>query len=69
MTKFLLRDGSLIDVETEMAKVTWPGRSDVVRSTIIISIMTAVLALVIFLVDSAILGARGLVYSLGAGGS
>jgi preprotein translocase SecE subunit len=41
----------LIEVEQEMVKVTWPARSEVVRSTVIITIMTVVMALMIFLVD------------------
>jgi len=41
----------LIEVEHEMARVTWPGRSEVVRATIVISIMTVVLSLLIFAVD------------------
>ncbi|MDA3959298.1 MAG: preprotein translocase subunit SecE [Planctomycetota bacterium] len=41
----------MIEVEQEMARVTWPGRPEVVRATIIITIMTIVLALIIFLVD------------------
>ncbi len=42
----------LIEVEKEMTKVDWPDRPTVIRSTIVISIMTAVLATLIFLVDS-----------------
>jgi preprotein translocase subunit SecE len=41
----------LIEVEQEMLKVTWPAQNEVVRSTIIIAIMTLILAAVIFLVD------------------
>lgn len=42
----------LIEVEHEMMKVTWPGQSEIVRSTIAISIMTVILALLILAVDS-----------------
>jgi preprotein translocase subunit SecE len=42
----------LIEVQKEMAKVTWPTRPDVIRSTIVIAILTVVLALAILLVDS-----------------
>jgi len=41
----------LIEVEREMAQVTWPGRSDIVRATIMITIMTVILAAFIFVVD------------------
>ena len=41
----------LIEVEQEMLRVTWPKQNEVVRSTVIIAIMTVVLAIVIFLVD------------------
>lgn len=42
----------LIEVEREMAQVTWPGRKEIVRATIMISIMTVVLAVFIFVVDA-----------------
>ena len=45
----------LIDVEKEMAKVTWPGRSEIIRSSIAIAIVTVVLSLLIFVVDLALL--------------
>ena len=41
----------LIEVEKEMTKVDWPDRPTVIRSTVVIAIMTAVLATFIFLVD------------------
>jgi preprotein translocase SecE subunit len=41
-----------IEVEQEMAKVTWPGRTEIVRATIMITIMTIILATFIFLVDA-----------------
>lgn len=42
----------LIEVQKELAKVTWPSRSDVIRSTIIIAILTVILAVAIFAVDA-----------------
>ncbi len=41
----------LIEVEYEMTKVTWPTQNEVVRSTVIITIMTVILASLIFAVD------------------
>ena len=41
----------LIEVEQEVRKVTWPDRPTVIRSTIVITIMTVILALFIFGVD------------------
>ena len=42
----------LIEVQKELAKVTWPTRPDVIRSTIIIAILTVILAVAIFAVDA-----------------
>lgn len=42
----------LIEVEGEMTRVTWPKRNEVVRATIIIGIMTVVMAFLLFLIDS-----------------
>lgn len=41
----------LIEVEKEMTKVSWPKQNEVVRSTIVIAVMTVVLSVGIFLVD------------------
>jgi len=41
----------LIEVEAEMARITWPTQSELVRSTIIIAIMIAILGLTIVMVD------------------
>jgi len=41
----------LIEVEQEMVRVTWPSRSELVRSTVVIAIMIVVLAFSIFAVD------------------
>lgn len=41
----------LIEVEQEMIRVTWPTRSELTRSTVVIAIMIVVLGLSIFAVD------------------
>ena len=41
----------LIEVEQEMSKVTWPSRSDLIRSTILIALLSVILALLIAGVD------------------
>ena len=41
----------LIEVEQEMTKVTWPSRTDIIRSTIMIAILAVVLAAIIALLD------------------
>jgi len=41
----------LIEVEQEMTKVEWPTRANLIRSTIVIFIATALLAGLIFTVD------------------
>jgi preprotein translocase SecE subunit len=41
----------LIEVESEMVKVTWPTRPEVVRATVMISVMTVILAVLIFVID------------------
>jgi preprotein translocase subunit SecE len=41
----------LIEVEQEMSKVTWPSRSDLIRSTILIALLAVILALLIAGVD------------------
>lgn len=55
----------LIEVEQEAAKVTLPKRSDLVRSTIIISIGTVIMAVVLFVVDLLNQGFLDLVQGLG----
>ena len=53
-------------VRAETAKVVWPSRQDTVRVTIMVLIMTAILALFFFAVDSAFAAlVRGLVSLLG----
>ncbi|HUO09741.1 MAG TPA: preprotein translocase subunit SecE [Phycisphaerae bacterium] len=41
----------LIMTESEMRKVTWPSRRDVINSTKIVIIMTLILALMLWIVD------------------
>ncbi|TVR45571.1 MAG: preprotein translocase subunit SecE [Planctomycetota bacterium] len=41
----------LIEVEQEMARVTWPSRADLIRSTILIALLSVILAVVIAVVD------------------
>ena len=41
----------LIEVEQEMSKVTWPSRADLIRSTILIALLSVILALLIAGVD------------------
>ncbi len=42
----------LIEVEQEMTRVTWPSINDLVRHTLFIAVMIAVLASAIFVVDT-----------------
>ena len=61
--------GFLIEVEREMAQVTWPGRSDIVRATIMITIMTVILAAFIFVIDYLLkMGVYDGLFQLGRGG-
>jgi len=39
------------EVKNELKKVTWPGRKEVINSTIVVLIATAVLTLFLYLVD------------------
>ncbi len=41
----------LIDTEQEMKKVSWPNRSEVQRSTIVVAVVTAILSLSLFAFD------------------
>lgn len=41
----------LIEVEQEMARVTWPSRTDLIRSTILIALLSVILAVIIAIVD------------------
>ena len=46
----------LIEVEQEVQKVTWPGRPDIIRLTIIIAIVTVLLSLVSLLLIPSMAG-------------
>jgi preprotein translocase subunit SecE len=39
------------EVKNELKKVTWPGRKEVINSTIVVLIATAILTLFLYLVD------------------
>lgn len=39
------------EVKNELKKVTWPGRKEVVNSTIVVLIATAILTIFLYLVD------------------
>ena len=41
----------LKDVRSEMSKVSWPARDELIESTIIVMIVSGVLALFLFAVD------------------
>ena len=39
------------EVKNELKKVTWPGRKEVINSTIVVLIATAILTIFLYLVD------------------
>ncbi|UCC13088.1 MAG: preprotein translocase subunit SecE [candidate division WOR-3 bacterium] len=39
-------------VYTELRKVTWPTRNELVNSTIVVIIISAIVALIIFILDT-----------------
>ena len=39
-------------VYTELRKVTWPTRSELINSTIVVIIISAIVALIIFILDT-----------------
>jgi preprotein translocase subunit SecE len=41
----------LKEVKNELKKVTWPGRKEVINSTIVVLIATAILTIFLYLVD------------------
>lgn len=41
----------LIEVEQEMTKVTWPTVNELIRATIVVAVMIAILGVLIFAVD------------------
>jgi preprotein translocase subunit SecE len=44
----------LSDVKKETAKVTWPGRDEVVGTTTVVIVYTALVGVFLFLVDAAV---------------
>ncbi len=44
----------LSDVRKESAKVTWPGKDEVVGTTTVVLVYTAIVGVFLFLVDAAI---------------
>lgn len=39
------------EVKNELKKVTWPGRKEVINSTIVVLIATAILTIFLYMVD------------------
>lgn len=46
--------GFLTDVRKESGKVTWPGRDEVVGTTTVVLVYTAIIGFFLFLVDAAV---------------
>jgi preprotein translocase subunit SecE len=44
----------LSDVRKESAKVTWPGKDEVVGTTTVVLVYTAIVGVFLFLIDAAI---------------
>jgi preprotein translocase subunit SecE len=44
----------MTDVKKESGKVTWPGRDEVVGTTAVVLVYTAIIGLFLFLVDAAV---------------
>ncbi|MGE5345516.1 MAG: preprotein translocase subunit SecE [Acidithiobacillales bacterium] len=44
----------LTDVKKESGKVTWPGRDEVVGTTAVVLVYTAIIGIFLFLVDAAV---------------
>ena len=44
----------LTDVKKESGKVTWPGRDEVVGTTTVVLVYTAIIGVFLFLVDAAV---------------
>ena len=44
----------LSDVKKESAKVTWPGKDEVVGTTTVVLVYTAIVGVFLFLIDAAI---------------
>jgi preprotein translocase subunit SecE len=54
------------DARTEVRKVVWPSRQEVVRMTLVILFATAVVGLMLYLIDMVLVWAIGLVTGIGA---
>ena len=54
------------DARTEVRKVVWPTRQEVIRMTLVIIAATAVVGLMIYLIDLVIVWVVGLVTGIGA---
>jgi len=54
------------DARIEVRKVVWPSRQEVVRMTLVILIATAVVGLMLYLIDMVLVWAIGLVTGIGA---
>nr|WP_136251120.1 preprotein translocase subunit SecE [Ningiella ruwaisensis] len=54
------------DARTEVRKVVWPTRQEVVRMTLIILAATAIVGLMLYLIDMVLVWAIGLVTGIGA---
>ena len=48
-------------VYIEMRKVTWPTRSDLTNSTIVVIVISAIVAVIIFVLDSIFAGILGFI--------
>jgi preprotein translocase subunit SecE len=54
------------DARIEVRKVVWPSRQEVVRMTLVILFATAVVGLMLYLIDMVLVWAIGLVTGIGA---
>lgn len=54
------------DARIEVRKVVWPSRQEVVRMTLVILFATAVVGLMLYLIDMMLVWAIGLVTGIGA---
>lgn len=48
-------------VYIEMRKVTWPTRTDLINSTIVVIVISAIVAVIIFVLDTIFARALGLI--------
>lgn len=62
MKKIIARIGQYVkDVLNEMRKVSWPTRSELLSSTIIVIIVSVITALVVFVFDTVFSSLLGLI--------